>query len=324
MSYLNMINKTKIKDIFHIVYGSNLELNSLDVSKNGINFVSRTSKNNGVSSKVNEIQGLPPLPSNVLSVACGGSVLETFLQEEPFYSGRDIIYLKPKKNMKREELLFYAHCIKLNKYRYNYGRQANKSIGDLHLPEIPDWIYSSYDTLSQHFDRVRVNVSRDYKPIKINPSNWKEFQLYEIFDITRGNSHYIKNIENGKYPYISATSENNGCSNYCSISNGKANSITISYDGSVGEAFYQPADFFASEKIAILTPKTEHKEYFNKYNALFLCAILRQEKFKYNYGRKWAVNSKLKQTKIKLPVNDNEDVDWLFMSSYIKNIPSSL
>ncbi|EPG4007372.1 restriction endonuclease subunit S [Providencia stuartii] len=319
-----MMNKTKVKDIFHVAYGSNLELNSLDVSKNGINFVSRTSKNNGVSSKVNKIPGLPPLPPNVLSVACGGSVLETFLQEEPFYSGRDIIYLKPKTSMRREELLFYAYCIRLNKYRYNYGRQANKSIGDLHLPERPDWIYSSYDTLNKHFDRVRINASRNYNHIEINTFNWKDFQLDEIFDITRGSSHYIKNIENGKYPYISATSENNGCSNYCSISNGKGNSITVSYDGSVGEAFYQPVDFYASEKIAILTPKAKYKEYFNKYNALFICTILRQEKFKYNYGRKWAVNSKLKQTKIKLPINHSEDIDWIFMSNYIKNIPFSL
>ena len=52
----------KVIDLFDVEYGRNLELNSLEIDPNGINFVSRTSKNNGVSAKVKPILGIDPIP----------------------------------------------------------------------------------------------------------------------------------------------------------------------------------------------------------------------------------------------------------------------
>ncbi|HEX4113763.1 MAG TPA: hypothetical protein VH020_14615 [Stellaceae bacterium] len=103
-----------LSELFDVVYGSNLELNALTVDGAGINFVSRTSKNNGVSAKVKPIDGLFPIEGPVLSVAGGGSVLETFLQLEPFYSGRDLYVLRPKNEMTTDELLFYCCCVRAN------------------------------------------------------------------------------------------------------------------------------------------------------------------------------------------------------------------
>jgi len=128
----------KIKDIFDVVYGVNLELvnltpcNSTDI--NSIPFVSRTENNNGVSAFVEQEIDIEPNPAHTLSVAGGGSVLSTFYQPLPYYSGRDIYILIPKQTMKIVEMLFYAQCIKANKYKYNYGRQANKTLKDILLP----------------------------------------------------------------------------------------------------------------------------------------------------------------------------------------------
>jgi hypothetical protein len=85
-----------VNDIFEVKYGVNLELNSLELDPNGINFVSRTSKNNGVSAKVKRISGIEPIPAGTISVAAGGSVMESFLQPNPYYSGRDLYYLLPE------------------------------------------------------------------------------------------------------------------------------------------------------------------------------------------------------------------------------------
>lgn len=134
----------KVGELFEVVYGTNLELIRLEQDSNGINFVSRTSKNNGVSARVKRISNIEPNPAKVLSVAGGGSVLETFLQLEPFYSGRDLFYLKPRTNLTIEELLFYCTVIKANQFRFNYGRQANKSLPFLSVPapdSIPTWVY---------------------------------------------------------------------------------------------------------------------------------------------------------------------------------------
>jgi len=64
------------------------------------------------------------------------------LQPEPFYSGRDLFYLRPKAQMTVEQKLFFCMCIRANKFRFNYGRQANKTLRDLVIPdlgEVPDW-----------------------------------------------------------------------------------------------------------------------------------------------------------------------------------------
>jgi hypothetical protein len=147
------MNLVKICEVFEVKYGVNLELNALEIDKNGINFVSRTARNNGVSAKVKPISAIKPIDAGVLSVAAGGSVLETFLQPEPFYSGRDLYYLKPLKiyeNLSVEEKLFYALCIKTNKYRYNYGRQANRTLKDIMIParsEIPGWVHEVFKSV---------------------------------------------------------------------------------------------------------------------------------------------------------------------------------
>ena len=142
----------RVADLFDVFYGSNLELNSLKGDPNGINFVSRTARNNGVSALVAPVANLPPTPGGVLSVAGGGSVLETFYQVEPFYSGRDLYFLKPKVVMTPEEMLFYATCIRANQYRYSYGRQANRTLKELLVPapnQIPAWVYGACERVAQ-------------------------------------------------------------------------------------------------------------------------------------------------------------------------------
>ncbi|MDP3058010.1 MAG: hypothetical protein Q8N36_00905 [bacterium] len=65
----------KVSDLFTVTYGVNMELNSLQQSKGGINFVSRTSKNNGVSVRVAPIPEVEPIPAGTITVAGGGSVM---------------------------------------------------------------------------------------------------------------------------------------------------------------------------------------------------------------------------------------------------------
>jgi hypothetical protein len=106
-------------------------------AEDAIFFVSRTENNNGVSAIVKKMDEVEPNRAHTLSVAGGGSVLSTFYHPYEYYSGRDIYILTPKEPKTREEMLFYAYCIQLNKYKYNYGRQANKTLKDLLIPENP-------------------------------------------------------------------------------------------------------------------------------------------------------------------------------------------
>ena len=74
----------KLNKLFDVRYGVNLELNKMQLDSSGVNFVSRSSKNNGVSAKVALLPDVEPISAGVLTVAGGGSVLETFCSQNHF------------------------------------------------------------------------------------------------------------------------------------------------------------------------------------------------------------------------------------------------
>lgn len=195
----------KLSEIFDPKYGTNLELNRLTVidrgTPNAVNFVSRTSKNNGVSAVVRRIKGVQPIPQNTITVAAGGSVLETFLQTKPYYSGRDLYYLMPRQEITEQELLFYCYCIRKNKFKYSYGRQANKTLHNILLPspdEIPRWVkdvdYENILSLPK-IDSSGIGNSEEL-------SSAKYIQLKELFDPKNGiASSLVKRYKYKKYEY---------------------------------------------------------------------------------------------------------------------------
>lgn len=140
-----------VDELFDVVYGVNLDYNKCNETTgddpNGIAFVSRTESNNGVSGYVKPITGIEPQPKNTITVAGGGSVLSTFLQTRDFYSGRDLYLLIPNEEISTKAKLFITTVLKANKYRYNYGRQANVTLPHLRLmlpitkDNNPDWLW---------------------------------------------------------------------------------------------------------------------------------------------------------------------------------------
>lgn len=61
----------KLKELFDVKYGVNLELNSCELvdknNTNGINFVALTSDNNGVVARIAKIEGIEPQKAGTLS-----------------------------------------------------------------------------------------------------------------------------------------------------------------------------------------------------------------------------------------------------------------
>lgn len=313
----------ELQEIFDIRYGNSFDLNKLKQIKNGVNFVSRTFRNNGVSAKVLEINGAEKMPKGSITVSLGGSVLEAFLQPQEYYTGYHIYCLTTKDNVSLSDAqkLFYCCCIRANKYKYNYGRQANRTLRNLLVPSIeaiPDWVN-------------KVNLSRfdcaeetllDRKS-ELNTSSWQEFRLNELFEIKKGVRLTKKNMLSGNYPFIGSTDKNNGVTARIAqkpIHDG--NVITVNYNGSVGEAFYQPEPFWASDDVNVLYPVTSMFPRFNQYIALFIIPIIKRNKFKFNYGRKWHLD-RMNQSIIFLPVTKENKPDIDFMENYIKSLPFS-
>ena len=147
-----------------------------------------------------------------------------------------------------------------------------------------------------------------------------EFCVGDLFEVKKGKRLTSDDQTDGDTPYIGAIDSNNGVANYIgqsAIHDG--NTISLSYNGSVGEAFYQPKPFWATDDVNVLYFRKENGVAFNKYIALFICAVLRQEKYRYSYGRKWVLES-MKSTIIKLPEKSGNP-DWCYMENYMKSLP---
>jgi hypothetical protein len=58
----------------------------------------------------------------------------------------------------------------------------------------------------------------------------------------------------------------------------------------------------------------------NKYNALFIVTIIKANKYRFSYGRKWTLE-KMKDSVIKLPSKTDGTPDFELMEKYIKTLP---
>lgn len=308
----------RVNEYFEVVYGANLELANLQLDPNGINFVSRTSENNGVVAKVKLVSGVEPNPANTISVAGSGSVMESFLQKEPYYSGRDLFYLKPLINLTDKQLLYYCMCLRVNKYKFSYGRQANKTLRELAIPsiqDIPTWIETTSIPNIPKYEAVTKN---NYN---LNIYQWLSFKIGDYFDVFTGRDKPKGDLGEIECNSIENLTVNNGVNGKIKYDKDKIfnNFISVASIGEGGTAFYQSEPGAVFTRVKALLPKENTK--LNVYIGLFLVTILNLEKAKYSYGRVLD-EGRLKATIIKLPSKEGVP-DWQFMEDYIKSLPYS-
>ena len=80
----------------------------------------------------------------------------------------------------------------------------------------------------------------------LNNNNWTKFKYEDVFEIRKGKRLTKEDFTFGKTPFIGAIDSNNGYRDFIGqepIHEG--NTLTVNYNGSVGEAFYQPNPFYS-------------------------------------------------------------------------------
>ena len=336
----------KIEELFNLEYGHSLELNRLERSSgnDAINFVGRAARNNGVTARVIPIASLTPAPAGTITVALNGQggAGVAFLQPFPYYCGFHVMILTPKSEMTEAEMLWLVMFITANRFRFGFGRQANRTLKDLILPEstdMPTWVgnadFSQFDGSSE--------PHQHHQAPGLDTKAWRSFRYDEIFEIRKGyyNKKPPKTPNRSGVPFIGATDRRNGITAYISMENltifsrdGSLNPeesmerklfsgscITVSNNGSVGEAFYQPVSFTCShdvnplylkDKAVALTPAL----------GLFLSTTIRADKYRWGYGRKWRP-IRMPNSIISLPVTKEGKPDWAYMEGYINTLPYS-
>lgn len=293
-------------------------------------YVSSSDNFNGISHFIGNKKGV--FDSGVLSVARTGSVGAVFYHEYKAIFSNNVRRLKLKYSGYNKYIyLFLVTSIRhqSEKYRYGYimgtGRTLRQKILlPITIDGYPDW------TLMENFMRElerKIKPEIVFKPHEISDNReleemeWKEFFVGDLFKLKRGRRLIKKYQTEGLRPYISSTGLNNGIDNFISNKDNVRiynDCLTIANSGSVGEVFYHPYGFVASDHVTHIKKKG-----LNKYQYLFIATTFKKLGEKYSFNREIS-DKRLKREKIMLPILDNKQPDWNFMEQYIKQIENQI
>jgi len=282
----------ELQEIFDVQYGNSLDLNKLSQSKSGINFVSRTAKNNGVSARVNSVLSDEAMPKGSITVSLGGSVLEAFVQPSEYYTGYHIFCLTPKKKLTINQKLFYCACIRANKYKYSYGRQANRTLRNLLIPaltELPNWI-NEVD-LSHFGGAEKSKIQKTIAPPEITETS----KLNDLFEIKNGIAATGLNIKENRFSgciaYIRPASTNariirgfleRSVMDEKNIYPKSSLFVSTNGEGSHSYSYVSIEDFVPNSDVSVLIPKN----YMSLELKLYYAKCIVANRYLFSYGRK--------------------------------------
>ena len=217
--------------------------------------------------------------------------------------------------MKLSEKLFYCKCISMNRSKYSaFGREAKRTLDVLRVPQnLPSWL-KEYENEAE--PELKKPCSAEF--VSLDATKWRSFAYSELFVIRKGRRLVVsKTPKKGTCPFVSATNKNNGISHMLDLEPiHQGHTITVVYDGnSLAEAFYQSQPYWGVDSVNVLYPKFD----LNPFIAMFLITLMRKEKFRFNYGRKWH-KKRMEKSVIKLPVNENMKPDWNLMEKFVKSL----
>lgn len=288
-----------LAEIFDIKYGNSLELVKLKQHTDGVNFVARTQKNNGVVAKVVKPLGEQVFSKGLITVAVSGSVMESFLQNEDFITGFHVMVLTPKVKMSDEVKLFYCHCLRMNKFKYSYGRQANITLPSLEVPtisEAEDFVKGF--SIRQLRDSMMDNLDLSWLDAEM-PNKGETYGLVllsELFDTRNGVAssgikrlHYKKN--DNWIPYVRPSyKQSTSIDAYVNKNMFTEDEIfpkgtlyvSTNGQGSHTYSYVSVCEFVPNSDVTVLIPKRP----MTLKEKLFYSMCITHNRFKFSYGRK--------------------------------------
>lgn len=97
----------------------------------------------------------------------------------------------------------------------------------------------------------------------------------------------------------------------------EGNVITIGLDTQT--VFYQPTSFYTGQNIQII----RHVN-LDRYNAMFLIVAIKKLVEKFSWGSYGATLTRLRKCRIYLPADNKGDIDFAFMSAFMKDIEHNI
>ncbi|UUR83918.1 restriction endonuclease subunit S [Clostridium perfringens] len=311
-------------------------IDSINLNLEGIPkypYITRTSNNNGIQFFVPE-QSKPLNPGNTISL--GLDTQTVFYQPFEYYTGQNIQVLS-NINLDKYSALFIIPLIKKQLENLNWGGNG-ATLGRLAVKQIMlpiddneqiNWNYMKSIIKLKYLEskscfeyKINQNIT-DYR--NLEDVRMKEFAIEDVFDtIVTGKSKGLNHLKKGgSVPYLSATNRNNGVSEFIVVDSPevekmiqKGNCIAFIRNGvgSIGYSIYKKEDFIATSDISV-----GYNKNLNKYVGTFITTVADRARDKYSFGYKRSP-ARLKKEILLLPVNEKDEIDWVFMEQYMKRI----
>lgn len=319
----------QIKDIFEILSGIGITKKEIYEHPGNLPAIQSGKEMNGCLGYIDEeyCKSKKYRISNgmCLTVARSGSSGFVAYQPSKCVVGDSAKILQPRFDANKERLIFIRVLLMVNMSKYAYIDKVTSDsyMNDkIKMPVLndgkPDWTF-----MENHIriieKRITDMIDLLLKPRtshKVDCKHWRTYKLSDLFHIKKGTRLTRANMISGDINFIGASSNNNGVT--ARIGNTErlhpANTITVNYNGSVGEAFYQSQRFWASDDVNVLYPKFQ----LNPSIALFLLPVIRQIGKQYAFIDKWEIET-MENDEIQLPSKDGQP-DWKYMEDYMRTV----
>ena len=298
-------------------------------------YISSTASNNGVDNFISNNKNVRKYKNN-LSIANSGSVGACFYHKYEYIASDHITTLSCE-NADENIYKFMSTIIKRLENKYSFNREINdtrisreKLILPIDKDGKPNWEYMSkfikkienkkinnivnylYDIYIYIYIINRINNLYKNKFLLENVK-WQEYFIEDICEIKSGKDIYERERINGKIPYITSTSTNNGIGYFINNINStlEKECISVNRNGSVGYSFYHPYTALFSNDTRKLILKNN-----DKYIGTFISFMISKQKIKYGYGYKMGT-ARLKRQKIILPSKKDGTPNYDFMKKYM-------
>ena len=152
---------------------------------------------------------------------------------------------------------------------------------------------------------------------KLQAVKWGEYRLGDLFDhIEQGRRLKKDDQKPGNIPFVMAGTTNNGVVGYISnpVASFPANSITVDI---FGNTFYRDYSFGAGDDTGVYWNTSRQ---YTESQMLFLASMIKRYlQGKYDFGHKLR-SSQSYDFKISLPTTSNNEIDFDFMESFIREL----
>ncbi len=156
--------KYHLYDLFYIYSGNKFDKSKMTTFDPAVDFVGRSSKNNGVTAYVDYVEGVKPYPAGCMTIALGGEYIGScFIQQHSFYTSQNVFVLSEKEPMDDRVKLFIAHLIRFeSKHNYMaFARELNSHIRTdftIKLPSVKEGVLD-IDFIKQYVDGFKIDIN---------------------------------------------------------------------------------------------------------------------------------------------------------------------